>query len=442
MQRRSAPCRTPSIISSRTSTSVRETSTAVKRRVVITGAGFITALGTGPEDTWQALLRGESGIGPITRFDTTEFSSRIAAEVKNFDPTAYMERKEARKMDTFIHYAIAAAEFAVRDAGLSAWEGGAGDRVGVVIGSGIGGFGTIEEQHEILRTKGPRRISPFFIPSAIVNLAAGQVSMRFGARGPNSAPCTACSSGTHALGDSFKIVQRGDADIMIAGGSEAAITPLSVGGFDALKALSTRNDEPARASRPFDRERDGFVLGEGAGILMVEELEHAMARGAKVYAEMVGYAMSGDAHHITAPPPDGSGAVRVMRQTLRDAGISPEEVDYINAHGTSTPPNDRTETAAIKSVFGEHARRLAISSTKSMIGHLLGAAGAVEAGITVLSLRDQKMHPTVNQEFPDPDCDLDYVPNQARPMAIRYALSNSFGFGGTNACVLFRRFER
>jgi 3-oxoacyl-[acyl-carrier-protein] synthase II len=413
----------------------------VKRRVVVTGVGLVTPLGVGSEDTWQALLQGRSGIGPITRFDAGQFASRVAGEVKNFDPTAFIERKEARKMDTFIHYALAAAEIAVRDAGFSGWDRSEGERVGVVIGSGIGGFATIESEHRVLMQKGPRRVSPFFIPSAIINLAAGQVSIRFGARGPNSAPCTACSSGSHAVGDSFKIIQRGDADVMIAGGSEAAITPMSVAGFDALKALSTRNDEPARASRPFDRERDGFVLGEGAGILILEELGHALRRDARIYAEIVGYAMSGDAYHITAPPPDADGAVRVMRKTLEDAGVPPDCVDYINAHGTSTPPNDRTETAAIKAVFGEHAYKLAISSTKSMIGHLLGAAGAVEIGVTVLSVRDQILHPTINQEFADPDCDLDYVPNQARRASVRYALSNSFGFGGTNACVLIKRYE-
>jgi len=413
----------------------------VKQRVVITGIGFVTALGFGPEETWQALLRGESGVRLITRFDTSQFDSRIAAEVKNFDPTTFVEKKEVRRMDTFVQYAIAAADYAVKDAGFERWEGTAGDRVGVVIGSGIGGFGTIEQEHETLLTRGPRRVSPFFIPSAIVNLAAGQVSMRFGARGPNSAPCTACSSGTHAIGDSFRIIQRGEADVMIAGGSEAAITPLSVAGFDSLKALSTRNDFPEKASRPFDHDRDGFVLGEGAGILILEELHHAFGRGARIYAEVVGYGMSGDAHHMTAPPPDGHGAIRVMHRTLEDAGIAADQVDYINAHGTSTPPNDRTETAAIKAVFGEHARKVAISSTKSMIGHLLGAAGAVEAGVAILSVRDQMIHPTINLENPDPECDLDYVPNAARRAMIRYALSNSFGFGGTNACVLFKRFE-
>jgi len=413
----------------------------VNRRVVITGVGLVTALGTGSEKTWRALLRGQSGVGPITRFDSSQFESRIAAEVKDFDPTLFLEKKEARKMDAFIHYAIAASDLAVKDAGFSGWEGEAGEGVGVIIGSGIGGFTRIEEEHGTLLDRGPRRVSPFFIPSAIINLAAGQVSIRFGALGPNSAPCTACSAGSHAVGDSFRIIQRGDADVMIAGGSEAAITPLSVAGFNALTALSKRNDDPRRASRPFDKERDGFVLGEGSGILILEELEHARQRGAGIYAEVVGYGMSGDAYHITMPPPDGSGAVRAMRRTLLDAGLAPDQVDYINAHGTSTPPNDKIETSAIKTVFGDWARRLAISSSKSMIGHLLGAAGAVEIGITALSVRDQMLHPTINQEVPDPECDLDYVPNTARKAPIRYALSNSFGFGGTNACVLLKRYE-
>jgi 3-oxoacyl-[acyl-carrier-protein] synthase II len=329
----------------------------------------------------------------------------------------------------------------MQDSGLSRWTGAEGERAGVIIGSGIGGFGTIEAEHTILLAQGPKRVSPFFIPSSIVNLAAGRVSMRFGALGPNSAPCTACSAGSHAVGDSFRIIERGDADIMIAGGSEAAITPMAVAGFDALKALSTRNEEPAKASRPFDRDRDGFVLGEGAGIVILEEMEHALKRGAKIYAEVVGYGMSGDAYHITAPPPGGDGAIRAMRMTLRDAGITPDQVDYINAHGTSTPPNDRTETAAIRTVFGAHAYRLAVSSTKSMIGHLLGASGAVETVVTALTIRDQIIHPTINLENPDPDCDLDYVPGKARHASVRYALSNSFGFGGTNACILLMRFE-
>lgn len=401
---------------------------------------MVTALGVGTEETWQCLLNGASGVGPITHFDSSQFPTKIAAEVKNFDPAQFVEKKEIKKMDTFIHFALAAAQFAMSDAGLDI-DPSDGDRVGVIIGSGIGGFSTIEREHEVLLKEGPRRISPFFIPSSIVNLAAGQVSIRFGARGPNSAPCTACSAGSHAIGDSFKIIQRGDADAMIAGGSEAAITPMGVGGFAALKALSIRNDEPHRASRPFDRERDGFVVGEGAGILILEERECAQRRGAKIYAEIVGYAMSGDAYHITAPSVDGDGAIRAMQLTLRDADIAPNQVDYVNAHGTSTPQNDRTETAAIKAVFGEHARKLSISSTKSMIGHLLGAAGAVEAGVTVLSIRDQVLHPTVNQEFPDPNCDLDFVPNESRRATIQYAISNSFGFGGTNACLLFKRFD-
>jgi 3-oxoacyl-[acyl-carrier-protein] synthase II len=413
----------------------------VKRRVVITGVGLITPLGNNTQETWQGLLDGRSGVGPITRFDASQFPTRIAAEVKNFDFAEFVEKKEIKKMDTFIHYALAASEHAMRDAGLTPWAGAEGERVGVIIGSGIGGFATIEAEHKVLLKQGPKRVSPFFIPSSIVNLAAGRVSMRFGARGPNSAPCTACSAGSHAVGDSFKIIERGDADVMIAGGSEAAITPLAVGGFDALKALSTRNDEPSRASRPFDRDRDGFVLGEGAGILILEDFECARSRGAKAYAEIVGYSMSGDAYHITAPSPEGDGAARAMRLALKDAGITPDQVDYINAHGTSTPPNDRTETAAIRTVFGAHAHQLAISSTKSMIGHLLGAAGAVEAGVTALTVRDQIIHPTINLENRDAECDLDYVSTGARRANIRYALSNSFGFGGTNACILLKRFE-
>ena len=413
----------------------------MKRRTVITGVGLVTPLGNSSQESWQRLLAGQSGVGLITRFDASRFPTRIAAEVKDFDPSLFLEKKEIKKMDTFIHYAMAASQSAMLDAGLTGWNGEEGERAGVIIGSGIGGFGTIETEHETLLTQGPKRLSPFFIPSSIVNLAAGRVSMRFGARGPNSAPCTACSAGSHAIGDSFRIIERGDADIMLAGGSEAAITPLAIAGFDALRALSTRNDKPAKASRPFDRDRDGFVLGEGAGILILEELGHALRRGARIYAELAGYAMSGDAFHITAPPPGGDGAIRAMRLSLKDAGITPDQVDYINAHGTSTPPNDRTESAAIRSVFGDHAYKLAVSSTKSMIGHLLGAAGAVEAAVTALSIRDQVLHPTINQENRDPDCDLDYVPNKARPARVRYALSNSFGFGGTNACLLFKRYE-
>jgi 3-oxoacyl-[acyl-carrier-protein] synthase II len=414
----------------------------VKRRAVITGVGLVTPLGNDTRETWRSLLEGRSGVGPITHFDASQFPTQFAAEVRNFDPALFMDKKEVKKMDTFSHLALAASDLAMTDAGLSAWNGREGERVGVAVGSGIGGFGSIETEHATLLAHGPRRISPFFIPSSIVNLAAGRVSIRYGARGPNCAPCTACSAGTHAVGDAFRIVERGDADIMIAGGAEAAITPLSLGGFDAMRALSTRNEDPARASRPFDRDRDGFVLGEGAGILIIEELEHALRRGAMIYAELAGYGMTSDAYHITAPPPDGGGAKRAMRLTLEDQGIAPDQVDYINAHGTSTPPNDRTETAAIRAVFLKHAYRLAISSTKSMIGHLLGAAGAVEIGVTALTIRDQIIHPTINLENSDPECDLDYVPNQARRASIRYALSNSFGFGGTNACILLKRFDR
>ncbi len=353
---------------------------------------------------------------------------------------AYVDTKTARKMDRFILYAIAASECAVRSSRLEITRTNA-HRVGVYIGSGIGGFETIEREHEKFLKNGPRRISPFFIPASIINLAAGQVSIRFGASGPNAAPCTACSAGSHALGDSFRMIQRGDADAMIAGGAEATITPMGVGGFAAMKALSTRNDEPEKASRPFDRDRDGFVIGEGAGILVLEELELARRRGGKIIAEIIGYGMSGDAHHMTAPPEDGSGASRVMKATIEDAGAQPSAIDYINAHGTSTPPNDRIETFAIRNVFGDHAYHLAISSTKSMTGHLLGAAGGLEGGITALAIRDQMIPPTINLDMPDPDCDLDYVPNQARKKEIRLALSNSFGFGGTNACLLFKRYE-
>lgn len=413
----------------------------MNRRVVVTGVGLVSALGLDTASTWQALLDGKSGVGPVTRFDVTDFATRIAAEVKGFDPLQLVDAKNARKMDLFILYALCAAETAVKHSGLAITPENA-HRVGVFIGSGIGGFATIEREHQTYLEKGSRRISPFFIPASIINLASGQVSIRFGAAGPNSATCTACAAGAHAIGDSFKIIQRGDADAMISGGSEAAITPMGIGGFASMKALSTRNDEPQKASRPFDRDRDGFVVGEGSGIIVMEELEHALARGANIIAEIVGYGMSGDAFHITAPPENGSGAIRVMRATLRDAGVEPEAVQYINAHGTSTPPNDRIETMAIKEVFGAHARKLAISSTKSMTGHLLGAAGGLEAGITSLTIRDQIVPPTINLDNPDPDCDLDYVPHQARRLDINYAMSNSFGFGGTNACLLFRRYVR
>jgi len=410
------------------------------RRVVVTGVGLVTALATGTEENWKALCEGRSGVTAITRFDTTLFTAKIAAEVKNFEPLNWFDKKDLKKMDAFIHYAVAAADFAMKQAGLTISPESA-ERAGVFIGSGIGGFTVIEREHQAFLEGGPRKISPFFIPSSIINLAAGQVSIRFGARGPNSAPSTACSSGAHAVGDAFRVIARGDADVMICGGSEAAVTPMGVGGFAAMRALSTRNEEPARASRPFDKDRDGFVVGEGAGVLVLEELELAKKRGATIVAELVGYGMSGDAFHITLPPDDGHGAHRVMLNAINDAGIKPEEVGYINAHGTSTPPNDRIETAAIKRLFGDHARKLAVSSTKSMIGHLLGAAGAVEAGITSLVVERGVIPPTINYETPDPDCDLDYVPNKMRKANVRYALSNSFGFGGTNASLLFKRYE-
>ena len=411
-----------------------------KRRVVVTGVGLVTALGTGTEETWKGLCEARSGVTRITRFDTTQFSTKIAAEVKNFDPLVWFEKKDVKKMDSFIHYAVAAADYAMKQAGLSITSE-LSERTGVFIGSGIGGFTIIEREHTAFLEGGPRKISPFFIPSSIINLAAGQVSIRFGARGPNSAPCTACSSGAHAIGDAFRVILRGEADIMICGGSEAAVTPMGVGGFAAMRALSTRNEEPQRASRPFDKDRDGFVVGEGAGVLILETLELAKKRGAQIIAELVGYGMSGDAFHITLPPDDGHGAHRVMLNAITDAGIRPEEVDYINAHGTSTPPNDRIETLAIKRLFGDAARKIAISSTKSMIGHLLGAAGAVEAGITSLAVERGVLPPTINYETMDPDCDLDYVPNKPRKADVRYALSNSFGFGGTNASLLFKKYE-
>jgi 3-oxoacyl-[acyl-carrier-protein] synthase II len=405
----------------------------------VTGVGLVSPLGIGNEANWEALCAGRSGIGPITRFDATQFSARIAGEVKDFDPLQFVEKKDVKKMDIFIQLAIAASQFAMTDAKLTVTPEMA-MRTGVFIASGIGGFTTIEREHKALLEGGPRRISPFFIPAAIINLAAGQVSIRFGAKGPNSATCTACSASAHAIGDAFEIIKRNDADVMIAGGSEAAITPMGVGGFAAMRALSTRNDDPLRASRPFDKDRDGFVMGEGSGVVILEELEFATRRGASIYAELVGYGMTADAFHITAPSEDGDGGVRVMQAALKSAGVEPAQVDYINAHGTSTPYNDRLETLAIKRLFGEHARKLAISSTKSMTGHLLGAAGGLEAGITVLAIRHQLIPPTINYETPDPDCDLDYVANVKRAARIDYALSNSFGFGGTNGALLFKRF--
>ena len=386
------------------------------------------------------MLAGRSGIGPITRFDPAQFSCRIAAEVKGFDPLQFIEKKELKKMGLFIQFALAAAAEAMAHAGFTVSDAES-PRVGVYIGSGIGGFDVIEREHKNLLEGGPRKISPFFIPATIVNLAAGHVSIRYNARGPNSATCTACTSSAHAVGDSFRLVQRGDADVMISGGAEAAITPLGVGGFAAMRALSTRNDEPQRASRPFDLDRDGFVVGEGAGVLILEELEHARRRGATILAEVIGYGMSGDAFHITQPAEDGDGAYRSMQNTLNDAQVTPPQVDYINTHGTSTPVGDKLETVAIKRLFGAHAREVAISSTKSMTGHLLGGAGGLEAGISVLALQHQTVPPTANYETPDPDCDLDYTPNVPRQRAMQYALSNSFGFGGTNASLLFRRWS-
>ena len=405
----------------------------------MTGVGLVSPLGIGTEANWEALCAGRSGIGPITHFDAAEFSARIAGEVKGFDPLQFIHKKDVKKMDVFIQYAIAASQFAMDDAGLSVTEDIA-TRVGVFIASGIGGFSTIEREHKALLEGGPRRISPFFIPASIINLAAGQVSIRFSAKGPNSATCTACSASAHAIGDAFEIIRRNDADVMIAGGSEAAITPMGVGGFAAMRALSTRNDEPARASRPFDLERDGFIMGEGSGVVILEELEFARRRNAPIYAELVGYGMSADAFHITAPSEDGDGGMRVMAAALKHAGVQPSQIDYINAHGTSTPFNDKLETLAIKRLFGEYARSIAISSTKSMTGHLLGAAGGLEAGITALAIHHQTAPPTINLENPDPDCDLDYVPNEKRAAKIEYALSNSFGFGGTNGALLFKRF--
>jgi 3-oxoacyl-[acyl-carrier-protein] synthase II len=407
---------------------------------VVTGVGLVCACGIGTEETWQKLIAGNSGIRTITQFDASAFDCQIAGEVHGFDPFQWIEKKELKKMARFIQLAIAATDFAVKMARLEVTKENA-DATGVYISSGIGGFDVIEREHSKFLQGGPGKISPFFIPAAIVNLASGNVSIRYGARGPNSATATACSASAHAIGDAFKIIQRGAAEVMIAGGSEAAITPMGIGGFAAMKALSTRNDEPTRASRPFDADRDGFVVGEGSGVLILESLEHAEGRGAPILAEIVGYGMSGDAYHITQPSEQGDGAFRVMMVTLKDAGITPEQVGYVNAHGTSTPIGDALETVALKRVFGDRAKDVPISSTKSMTGHLLGGAGGLEAGISVLALRDQILPPTINQENPDPACDLDYIPNQARKAIVRYALSNSFGFGGTNASLLFKRWE-
>ena len=412
----------------------------MSRRVVVTGVGLVCGCGIGTEEVWASLLAGQSGIGPITQFDATGFDCRIAGEVKGFDPLNWIDKKELKKMARFIQVAMAATDFAVRTSGLVIGPDIA-SATGVYIGSGIGGFDVIEREHSKYLHGGPGKISPFFIPAAIVNLAAGNVSIRYGAKGPNSATATACSASAHAVGDAFKIIQRCDAEVMLAGGSEAAITPMGVGGFAAMRALSTRNDEPQRASRPFDAERDGFIVGEGSGMLVLESLEYAQRRGANIMAEIVGYGMSGDAHHITQPAEHGDGGYRVSLAALKDAGIAADEIGYVNAHGTSTPIGDAIETEALKRVFGARAKSVPISSTKSMTGHLLGGAGGLEAGISVLALRDQILPPTINQEKPDPACDLNYIPNTARKAEVRYVLSNSFGFGGTNASLIFKRWE-
>jgi 3-oxoacyl-[acyl-carrier-protein] synthase II len=411
-----------------------------KRRVVVTGIGMISPLGIGNEPTWQGLIEGRSGVVPITKFDPAAFACKIAGEVHGFNAENWIEKKEVKKSDTFIHYAVAASQMAVDDAGFDPTSMDS-DRLGVIIGSGIGGLPLIEEMHQKMLERGPSRISPFFIPGLIVNLASGHVSIRFRCMGPSSAPATACATGSHAIGDAFKIIQHGEADVMFAGGSEAVVTPLAIGGFAAMRALSTRNDDPQHASRPWDLNRDGFVMGEGSGVLLLEERERAIQRGAKIYCELSGYGMSSDAYHITSPAEDGSGMMRVMQRALRDAGLEPTDIDYINAHGTSTPVGDKTETIAIKRTFGDHAYKLAVSSTKSMTGHLLGAAGGLESAIAALTIREGIIPPTINHETPDPECDLDYVPNTARRQQVRHVLSNSFGFGGTNATLIFSRHE-
>jgi len=410
-------------------------------RVVVTGVGALTPVGNTADELWSALIQGRSGIGPITKFDSTGYPTRIAGEVKNFDPLVYVDKKEARRLDPYLQYAVASAVMAVEDAALDTGKV-AGERFGVLIGSGIGGITTLLETHKTLLEKGPDRVSPFFVPMMIVNMASGLVSMRFGAKGPNSAVVTACATGNHAIGDSFKVIQRGDADVMIAGGAEAIIVPLTIAGFCSMKAMSTHNDEPTKAMRPFDANRDGFVCGEGAGVVVLESLEHALRRDARIYAEIIGYGLTGDAHHMTAPDPEGDGAARAMAASLRDAGVDVSAVGYVNAHGTSTPYNDKFETIAIKRVFGDHARLLAVSSTKSMTGHMLGAAGGVEAIATSLALHHGVLPPTINYETPDPDCDLDYVPNQARKQQVEIAISNAFGFGGTNATLAFRAYSK
>jgi len=411
----------------------------LKHRVVVTGMGIVTSLGSDLETFWNNLVAGKSGVSRIESFDVSEYPTQIAAEIKDFNPEDYIDRKEARRMDRFVQFAVAAGKMAVQDAGLELGVNVDSERVGVIVGSGIGGLGTWEEQHSILLEKGPKRVSPFFIPMMIANMASGQISMSIGAKGPNTTAVTACATGTHSIGDSFKLIQRGDADAMICGGAEATIRPTGLAGFCSMRAMSTRNDEPEKASRPFDAERDGFVMGEGSGVLVLESLEHAVKRGARIYAEVIGYGMSGDAYHITDPDPDG--AARCMQRALKDAGIEPEAIDYINAHGTSTPVGDRSETLAIKKAFGDHAYKLAVSSTKSMTGHLLGAAGGIESVILALTLKNGVIAPTINLENRDPECDLDYVPNAARKSDVKMALSNSFGFGGHNATIVMRKYE-
>lgn len=409
------------------------------RKVVVTGIGMISPLGTGTEKTWKGLIDGISGIGKITQFDSMGFPCQIAGEVQDFEVDRFIEIKEQKKMDRFIHLGIAAAIMAMDDSKLKITKDNA-ERVGVIVGSGMGGLSSIERYHSVILEKGPKKVTPFFIPMVIINLAAGQIAIRFGVKGPNLAIATACASGTHSIGDAFRLIQRGEVDAMIAGGTEAVISPLGVGGFTAMRALSTRNSEPERASRPFDKDRDGFVMGEGAGILILEEMEHAVNRGARIYAELIGYGMTSDAYHFTTPSPNGEGAARCMQAALMDSGSKPEEINYINAHGTSTKYNDELETAAIRKIFGKHAYKLAVSSTKSMTGHLLGASGGLEGVITVLSIFNNIAPPTINLDNPDPECDLDYVPHKARLMDISVAMSNSFGFGGTNASIVFRKY--
>jgi 3-oxoacyl-[acyl-carrier-protein] synthase II len=412
----------------------------LRRRVVVTGMGLVIPIGIGVETAWKNVCEGKSGIGLLTRFDTNGFETKIAAEVKNFNPELYIDKKEIKKMDLFIHFAIAATKEALEDAQLAITPENS-EQIGVIVGTGLGGLPSLERYHKILLEKGPGRISPFFIPMLIANLASGQIAIQFGPKGPNTCVVTACATGAHCIGDAFRAIVYGDAEAMIAGGTEANITPLAIGGFNAMKALSIRNDEPEKACRPFEKSRDGFVVAEGAGIVILEELQFALKRKAKIYGELVGYGYTGDAYHITAPSPDGDGAVRCMRMALKDAGLGPEDVDYINAHGTSTPLNDLTETIAIKAVFGDYAKKVPISATKSMTGHLLGAAGSTEAIFTLLAIRDGIMPPTINYEEPDPQCDLDYVPNVARRQPLNIAMSNAFGFGGTNATLVFKKFE-